>query len=112
MEESIRVLRDLGAEIVDPANITTEKALDAPEYEVLLYEFKADLNAYLAALGPDAAVHSLAEVIAFNEKHADRVMPYFGQEIMLLAQAKGPLTEPAYMRGAGRVPPPGARRGD
>ena len=96
MEESIRVLRDLGAEIVDAANITTEKALDAPEYEVLLYEFKADLNAYLAALGPDAAVHSLAEVIAFNEKHADRVMPYFGQEIMLLAQAKGPLTDPAY----------------
>jgi amidase len=97
MEESIRVLRDLGAEIVDPADIATEKALDAPEYEVLLYEFKADLNAYLAALGPDAPVHTLEEVIAFNEKHADRVMPYFGQEIMLQAQTKGPLTDPAYI---------------
>jgi amidase len=97
MAESIPVLRDLGAEIVDPANITTEKALDEPELAVLLYEFKADLNAYLAALGPRAPVHSLAEVIAFNEKHAGRVMPYFGQEIMLMAQEKGPLTEPAYI---------------
>lgn len=96
LEESLRVLRELGAEIVDPAAITTEKALEEPEFTVLLYEFKADLNAYLAGLGPEAAVHSLAEVIAFNEAHADRVMPYFGQEIMLMAQEKGPLTEPAY----------------
>ena len=97
VEECLRVLRDLGAEIVDPANIATEKALDGPELAVLLYEFKADLNAYLAELGSDAAVHSLAEVIAFNEAHADRVMPYFGQEIMLMAQEKGPLTEPVYI---------------
>lgn len=96
LEESLRVLRELGAEIVDPADITTEKALEEPEFTVLLYEFKADLNAYLAGRGPEAAVHSLAEVIAFNEAHADRVMPYFDQEIMLMAQAKGPLTEPAY----------------
>jgi len=96
-EESLRALRDLGAEIIDPADIATEKALDAPEYEVLLYEFKADLNAYLATLGPGAAVHTLAEVIEFNQRHADRVMPYFEQEIMHMAQAKGPLTDPAYI---------------
>ncbi|MGC8780935.1 MAG: amidase family protein, partial [Anaerolineae bacterium] len=97
MEECIGVLRDLGAVIVDKTDITTEKALDEPEFEVLLYEFKADLNTYLAGLGPGAPVHSLAEVIAFNERHRDRVMPYFGQEIMLMAQEKGPLTEPAYL---------------
>jgi amidase len=97
MAECIRVIRDLGAEIVDPADITTEQDLEKPEFEVLLYEFKADLNAYLAALGPDAPVHSLAEVIEFNERHADRVMPYFGQEIMLMAQERGPLTDEKYL---------------
>ena len=65
---------------------------------MLLYEFKADLNAYLAALGPDAPVHSLAEVIEFNERHADRVMPYFGQEIMVMAQERGPLTDEKYLQ--------------
>lgn len=97
LEEGLRVLRELGAEIVDPANITTERALEEPEFAVLLYEFKADLNAYLAARGPDVAVHSLAEVIAFNERHREQVMPYFGQEIMLMAQEKGPLSDPAYL---------------
>ena len=69
-------------------------------------EFKADLNAYLAALEPDAPVHSLAEVIAFNEAHRDTVMPYFGQEILLRAQEKGPLSDQAYLDalGARRVP--------
>ncbi len=96
MEESMGVMRDLGAQIVDPAEIATAKKLDKTELEVLLYEFKADLNAYLASLGPNVAVHSLEEVIAFNDKNAGRVMPYFGQETMLAAQAKGPLTEQAY----------------
>jgi amidase len=98
MEESIRAIRDLGAEIVDPVDLCSKKDLDQPEYEVLLYEFKADLDAYLAALGPDALVHSLAEVIAFNERHADRVMPYFGQEIMVMAQERGPLTDEKYVQ--------------
>ena len=96
MAECIGALQALGAIIVDPADIATEKELDGPEFEVLLYEFKADLDTYLAALGPDAAVHSLAEVIEFNERHRERVMPYFGQDVLLRAQAKGPLTEPAY----------------
>lgn len=96
-EEGLRALRDLGAELVDPTDITTAKQLDESEMEVLLYEFKADLNAYLGGLGPGAAVHSLAEVIAFNETHRDAVMPTFGQELMLLAQEKGPLTEEKYL---------------
>ena len=91
-------MRTAGAIIVDPANIETAKQLDDPEFEVLLYEFKADLNAYLAGLGPAAPVHSLADVIAFNETNRDRVMPYFGQEIMLMAQARGPLTDAKYLR--------------
>jgi amidase len=97
-EASLGALRTAGAILVDPANIETAKQLDDPEFEVLLYEFKADLNAYLAGLGPAAPVHSLAEVIAFNEANRDRVMPYFGQEIMLLAQERGPLTDAKYLR--------------
>ena len=97
-EASLAALRDAGAVIVDPADIATATQIDEPEYEVLLYEFKADLNAYLARLGPEAPVHSLADVIAFNEANRERVMPYFGQEHMLEAQARGPLTEAKYLR--------------
>ncbi len=96
-EESLLALRDLGAELVDPADITTAKQIDPTEMEVLLYEFKADLDAYLGDLGLESPVHSLADVIAFNEAHRDAVMPTFGQELMLLAQEKGPLTEAKYL---------------
>ncbi len=63
---------------------------------MLVYEFKADLNKYLAALGAAAPVHSLKDVIAFNAAHRDQELPYFGQEIMLMAEKKGPLTEAKY----------------
>jgi amidase len=63
----------------------------------MLYEFKAGLNAYLAGLGPDAPVRSLKEVIEFNEKHADTELCWFGQETLILAESKGPLTDPAYL---------------
>ena len=96
MEDALRAMRDLGAMLVDPADIPTTGQFDDDEYQVLLYEFKTDLNAYLAGLGPDAPVKTLAELIAFNEQHRDQEMPYFGQETLLEAQAKGPLTEPAY----------------
>jgi amidase len=66
------------------------------ELAVLLYEFKADLNAYLAALGPEAQTHSLEELIVFNREHAAQEMPYFGQELFEMAQAKGPLTDEEY----------------
>jgi len=93
-EASIEALRAQGAEIVDDINIETGDMYD-DEYEVLLYEFKADLNAYLEASG--APVTTMTDVIAYNEAHFDTVMPLFGQEIFLLAQDKGPLTEEAYI---------------
>jgi amidase len=96
MEEAIAAMKSAGAVIVDPANIATAGKFDDAEFEVLLYEFKADLNAYLAALGPSAPHKDLAALIAFNEQNKEREMPYFGQEIFIQAQAKGPLTTPAY----------------
>jgi amidase len=97
METSIETMRKEGAKIVDPTEIPTTKDLWEPEYEVLLYEFKADLNAYLAGLGSDAPVESLEEVIKFNEDNRDKTMPFFGQDIMLKAQEKGPLDSPEYI---------------
>jgi amidase len=96
-ERALDALRDLGAVVVDPVDVPHIHEYRETEKEVLLYEFKADLNAYLEGLGPNAPVRTMADVIAFNEAHAERVMPWFGQEMMLTAQAKGPLNEPAYL---------------
>ena len=96
MENSINVMKENGAEIVDPTEIPSTKELWDPEYEVLIYEFKADLNTYLAGLGPDAPVKSLKEVIAFNEDNREKTMPFFGQDIMLKSQKKGSLDEKEY----------------
>ncbi len=96
VDEAIEELKRLGAVIVDPANIPTAGKFDDSEFEVLLYEFKADLNAYLASLGPRAPVRTLKDIIDFNERNRDKEMPYFGQEIMLMAQKKGPLSERKY----------------
>ena len=96
MEESIRALRHLGAAVIDPVELPKSSAYDDSEYEVLLYEFKADLNAYLAGLKDGARPQTLADLIEFNETNSERVMPYFGQEIFLQAQEKGALTETAY----------------
>jgi len=93
---ALDVLRKEGAILVDPADIPHAGEYDAPELEVLLYELKADLNAYLAALGPDARIRTLADAIAFNEREREREMPYFAQELFVQAEAKGPLTTPAY----------------
>ena len=92
-EDSIAVLREQGAEITDPVTIDTN-GIGLAELEVLYYEFKADLNRYLEASG--APVESLAAVIRFNEANAETVMPIFGQEHLLAAEARGPLTEPGY----------------
>lgn len=96
MNDCIDIIKRRGATIVDPADIPTQGKFDDSELEVLLYEFKADLNSYLALLGPRAPVKSLKEIIDFNEQYRDREMPWFGQDIMTKAQAKGPLTEKAY----------------
>ena len=66
--------------------------LDDAELEVLLYEFKAGINAYLAGTASNVKPRTLAELIAFNEQHKDREMPSFGQELFVQAEAKGPLT--------------------
>jgi amidase len=95
-ERAIADLKAAGAEIIDPANIPTLGKFDDSEFDVLLYEFKADLNKYLAWLGPASPVHSLADVIAFNDRSKNREMPYFGQELMHQAEMKGPLTEQKY----------------
>lgn len=98
MNDLLAEMKKLGAVLVDPADIPTSGKFDDSEFEVLLYEFKADLNAYLAGLGPQAPVRSLKDVIEFNEKNRDREMPYFGQDIMIRAEAKGPLTSKAYIQ--------------
>src|SRR5207247_3906444 len=97
-DAAIAEMKKQGAVIVDPANIPTLGKFDDSEFDVLLYEFKADLNKYLAALGPAAPVHSLEDVIAFNEARKEEELPYFGQEIMTMAQAKGRLTSAKYRR--------------
>ncbi len=93
----MRVMKELGAEIVDPADIPTNRQFGRPSFQVLLYEFKADLNAYLAGLGEKAPVHSLAELIQFNNEHADEEMPFFGQELLIQAEAKGDLASKEYL---------------
>lgn len=97
MTRALDAMRGEGATLIDPADISTFGKFDDSELELFMYELKADLNAYLAELGPAAPVHTLAEVIEFNEKHRDKEMPYFGQDLFIKAQAKGPLTEKGYL---------------
>ena len=101
-EEALELLRREGAVLVDPADIPHVGDYDDAELEVLLYEFKADLASYLRELGPRAPVKRLQDVIEFNERHRDREMPYFGQELFLQAQKKGPLTSPGYLKARQR----------
>ena len=96
MNDCIDIIKRRGATIIDPADIPTAGKFDDSELEVLLYEFKADLNEYLRSLGPRAPVKSLKEIIDFNAQYHDREMQWFGQDIMTKAEAKGPLTEKAY----------------
>jgi amidase len=86
-------LRDAGAEVIDVSDV---RPSGNPSHEVMLYEFKAGVNAYLAEL-PVSKVKTMADVIAFNQEHAREEMPIFGQELMIQAQAKGPLTDKAYL---------------
>ena len=97
MNIAIDAIKGAGATIVDPANIETIGKFDDTELTVFMYELKTDLNAYLARLGPSAPVHTLKEIIEFNDKNRDKAMPYFGQDLFLKAEAKGPLTEKVYL---------------
>ena len=96
LEEALAAMRSGGAELVDPVSLDTIKDVREPEYEVLLYEFKHDIAAYLATRGAPTKLRTLADLIRFNDEHAAREMPYFQQEIFLKAEQKGPLTDPAY----------------
>jgi len=102
MEGALAEMKRRGAELVDPADIPHTGEYDESELTVLLYELKADLNAYLASLGPLAPVRTLADVIAFNEAHRAEEMPYFGQDLFVKAQEKGPLTDLAYVEALAR----------
>ncbi len=97
MEQSLDVMRKQGATLIDPADIATFGKFDDTELEVLLYELKADLNAYLARLVSGAPVHALKDIIEFNERNRDKEMPYFGQDLFIKAEAKGPLTDKEYL---------------
>jgi amidase len=98
MEQSLDAMRKQGATLVDPADIETFGKFDDSELLVFLYELKADLNAYLARRGPGAPVHSLKDIIDFNQRNAGKEMPYFGQDLFLKAEAKGPLTTAEYIQ--------------
>jgi amidase len=102
VDEAVAVLRARGAVVVDPADIPHLGEYDDAEMEVLLHEFKDGVNAWLRDWAPGAAVRDLAGLVAFDEAHRDREMPYFGQELLERALAKGPLTDPAYRRALAR----------
>jgi amidase len=93
VEPLLQVLKDGGAKLVDVTFPKLQNFGD-PEYEVLLYEFKEDLNLYLAHRG--GQYRTLKDLIDFNDRNADKEMPYFGQEIFVKAQAKGSLEDRAY----------------
>ena len=97
MEGSLSVLKSQGAVLVDPVEIETLGKFDESEFTVFLYELKTNLNKYLERLGPSAPVKNLREVIAFNEKNRDKEMPFFGQDIFVHSEAKGPLSEKEYV---------------
>jgi amidase len=97
MNNAIDQIKRLGATVVDPADIATLDQLGDAEEEVLLSEFKADLNSYLAKLTGTVAVRTLEGIIDFNLTHANMEMPYFGQDLFIKAQAKGPLDSKPYL---------------
>jgi len=99
VNQAIDALRNAGATIVDPVKIPNfdRTTLNAAEITVLLYEFKAGVNAYLASVAPGAQVRTLDDVIQFNKRNARENLPYFGQELLERAQAKGDLTEAEYL---------------
>jgi len=101
-DQALEVMKKQGAILVDPAKIDSITKIGENELTVLMYELKADLNAYLARMGPGAPVHTLEDVIEFNDRHREKEMPYFGQDMFLKAQAKGPLTEKEYLDALGK----------
>jgi amidase len=97
IESALGQLKQLGAELIEGIALKKSAELEQAEGEVLHYEMKADMNAYLASLGPQATVRTLKDIIEFNQRHKDTELLWFGQEELLKSEAKGPLTEKAYL---------------
>jgi amidase len=95
-KQAVEVLKSIGAEIIEEVKFENRRKWGDPSYQVLLYEFKADLNKYLQE-HPGAPVKSMEEIIEFNKNNADREMPWFDQEIFEMAQSKGDLTTEEYL---------------
>ncbi len=102
MEQALDGMKKQGATLIDPADIDTFGKFDDSEALIFLYELKADLNAYLSRLGPGAPVRTLKDIIEFNERNREKEMPYFGQDLLLKAEAKGPLTEKEYVEAVAK----------
>ena len=96
MQACIDTLKRQGADVVDPVHLAGKDEIKQVEKEVLLYEFKDGLNKYLATVAPHLAVHTLAELIAFNQSKREQIMPFFGQGVLHKSEAKGPLSDIAY----------------
>jgi amidase len=96
IEAALAIMKDRGAALIDPVDLKKWPEIEKAEIEVLRYEMKADMNAYLATLGPLAPVRTLKEIIEFNQRNADVELKWFGQEELVKSEAKGPLTEQAY----------------
>jgi amidase len=94
----VDALKKAGAEVIDPTDLATYGQMEGPEQEVLLYEFKDGINRYLTRLPSGSPARTLQDLIAFNQKNRDREMPFFAQELFLQAEAKGPLSDAAYLK--------------
>ena len=97
MEQAIVDMAAAGATIVDPATLDNRRQYNAPAYQLMLFEFKEGLPAYFSTVSPDLGMRTLRDLIAFNEANADREMPYFGQEIIIAADAMGSILSPEYL---------------
>ncbi len=96
IEKGIKKMKELGATIIDPTDLTIVNDLQDPEYEVLLYDFKHDMNEFLKNNVPDDFPQTLNELIQYNNQNKDTIMPYFSQEIFKMAEEKGPLSSEEY----------------
>src|SRR5438034_4607278 len=103
LEAALETMRREGAVLVDPASLPSRQGLGDAEHQVMLYEFKDGLNAYFASLEADSPVKSLKDLIEFNERNRDRELPFFGQETLIEAEAKGPLTDQAYLEARAQI---------
>jgi amidase len=97
LEAALGAMQREGAVLIDPVKLPTRQDVSDAEFQVMLYEFKAGLNDYFASLGPGAPVKTVEELIAFNERNRERELAFFGQETLIDAQSKGPLSDQRYL---------------